>query len=152
MRTFGNIIWHIFFLGFLNSFIVFLIGGLLYITVIGAPLGQGLIQLSKFLLAPFTREMVKKKEVDIKQNKVLKAYGIIVTIVYFPLGIIIALIEIVSICLLFVSIIGIPGGIAIAKSLSTIINPVNKVCMTSAKANILKTEKAKKDIEKRKQK
>ena len=148
MRTFGNIIWHIFFLGFLNSFIVFLIGGLLYITVIGAPLGQGLIQLAKFLLAPFTREMVKKKDVNIKQNKAWKAYGIIVTIFYFPLGIIIAIIEIVSLCLLFISIIGIPGGIAIAKSLSTIINPVNKVCMSSTKANILKADKIKKNMDK----
>jgi hypothetical protein len=36
------------FMGFLTAAVTFLIGGLLVITVIGAPIGLGLIQLSKF--------------------------------------------------------------------------------------------------------
>ena len=54
MRTLGNILWHIPFLGFLSALGTFLIGGLMVITIIGAPLGLGLIQLSKFLLSPFS--------------------------------------------------------------------------------------------------
>ena len=49
MKTLGNILWHVPFLGFLTALGTFLVGGLLVITVIGAPLGLGLIQLSKFL-------------------------------------------------------------------------------------------------------
>lgn len=52
MRTLGNILWHFPFLGFLSALGTFLLGVILLITIIGAPLGLGLIQLSKFLLCP----------------------------------------------------------------------------------------------------
>jgi len=61
MRTLGNILWHVPFLGFLTALVTFLFGGLLVIPVIGAPIGLGLIQFSKFLLAPFSFAMISKK-------------------------------------------------------------------------------------------
>ncbi len=78
MRTLGNILWHIPFLGFLSAFFTFLIGGLLVITVIGAPIGLGLIQLSKFLLTPFSKSMISKSDLNTDQNKLWKTFGIIV--------------------------------------------------------------------------
>ena len=69
MRTLGNILWHVPFLGFLSALGTFLIGGLLVITVIGAPLGLGLIQLSKFLLTPFSSAMISKKDLKADQYK-----------------------------------------------------------------------------------
>ena len=44
MKTLGNILWHIPFLEFLSALGAFLLGGLLVITVIGAPIGINLIQ------------------------------------------------------------------------------------------------------------
>ena len=86
MRTLGNILWHVPFLGFLSALGTFLIGGLLVITVIGAPLGLGLIQLSKFLLTPFSSAMISKKDLKADQNKLWQTFGIIVRILYFPFG------------------------------------------------------------------
>jgi uncharacterized membrane protein YccF (DUF307 family) len=53
MRTFGNIIWHFPFLGFLTAASTFLLGLLFLVTVVGAPIGLGLMELGKFFLAPF---------------------------------------------------------------------------------------------------
>ncbi len=62
MRTLGNILWHVPFLGFLSALATFLLGGLLVITIIGAPIGLGLIQLSEFLLTPFSKSMIDKED------------------------------------------------------------------------------------------
>ena len=56
MRLLGNILWHFPFFGFVTSFFTFLTGGFLVLTVVGAPIGLGLIQHSKFLLSPFLQE------------------------------------------------------------------------------------------------
>ena len=142
MRTLGNIIWHIPFLGFLNAFVTFLIGGLLTITVIGAPLGLGLMQLSKFLLAPFTHSMVSGSEMNPNQNQYWKSFGIIVRILYFPFGLLLTVITLFQIVGLFISIVGIPVAMVLAKSLSTFLNPVNKTCVSKAVADELQRRKA----------
>lgn len=148
MRTLGNIIWHVPFLGFVNAFFTFLIGGLLCITVIGAPLGLGLIQLSKFLLTPFSKAMVSKSDLNQDQNKLWKTFGIIVRILYFPFGLILAIMTILQIVGLFVSLIGIPVALVLSKSLSTYFNPVNKKCVPVAVANELDKRKAKEQVDK----
>jgi len=148
MRTLGNIIWHIPFLGFLSALGTFLLGGLLVITVIGAPIGFGLIQLSKFLLAPFSNSMVSGSELNQDQNKLWKSFGFIVRIIYFPFGLFLAVAVIFQIVGLFITIIGIPIALVLAKSLSTYFNPVNKKCVSKAVANELEQRKAKEQIQK----
>ena len=128
MRTLGNIIWHFPFLGFLTAFWTFLIGGILVITVIGSPIGMGLIQLSKFMLTPFSSEMVNKSDIT-DQNKLWKAFGLIIRIIYFPFGLVLAIWTICQIIGLFISILGIPVALVLAKALGTYFNPVNKVCV-----------------------
>lgn len=66
MRTLANILWHVPFMGFLNALGTFLIGGLFVITLVGAPIGLGLIQLSRFLLTPFSSAMVSKRDLQAK--------------------------------------------------------------------------------------
>lgn len=70
MRTLGNIIWHIPFLGFLTAFWTFIIGGILTLTIVASPIGLGLMQLSRFLLTPFSMKMVSRNTLNKKQNKV----------------------------------------------------------------------------------
>jgi len=147
MKTLGNIIWHVPFLGFITALITFLWGGFLIITVIGAPIGLGLIQLSLFLLSPFSKTMIDKGEIDKHQNPIWKTYGYIVRIFYFPFGLILAILTIIQIICLFVTIIGIPIAIILAKSLSTYFNPVNKKCVPSSVANELEQRKAKEYVD-----
>ena len=150
MKTLGNILWHFPFLGFVNALLTFLLGGLLVITVVGAPIGLGLIQLSKFLLAPFSSSMVDKKDLNIDQNKLWKSFGFIIRILYFPFGLILVVFTIMEIAGLFVSIVGIPVAIVLAKSVSTFFNPVNKKCVpvAVAVADELQKQKAQNQINK----
>jgi uncharacterized membrane protein YccF (DUF307 family) len=148
MRTLGNILWHVPFLGFLSALGTFLIGGLLVITVIGAPLGLGLIQLSKFLLTPFSSAMISKKDLKADQNKLWQTFGIIVRILYFPFGLFLAVVTVFQIAGLFITIIGIPVALVLAKSLGTYFNPVNKTCVPKAVADEVASRKAKEQVDK----
>ncbi|MDX9848316.1 MAG: YccF domain-containing protein [Tenuifilaceae bacterium] len=129
MRTLANIIWHIPFLGFITAFWTFVIGVILTITIVASPIGLGLMQLARFLLTPFSMQMVSKNSLNQKQNVLWNAYGFIVRILYFPIGLVLAIVTICQIVGLFMSIVGIPVAIVLAKSLGTYFNPVNKVCV-----------------------
>jgi uncharacterized membrane protein YccF (DUF307 family) len=129
MRTLGNIIWHFPFFGFLNALFTFLVGGLFVIIVVGAPIGLGLIQLSRMYLTPFTMSMVSKNDLQAEQNKYWKTFGILIRIVYFPFGLFLCAVTVLQIAGLFISLIGIPVALVLAKSLSTYFNPVGKVCV-----------------------
>ena len=146
MRTLGNILWHFPFLGFLSALFTFLVGGLFVITVIGAPIGLGLIQLSKFLLAPFSSAMVSKKDLNLERNKLWKSFSLIVRIFYFPFGLFLAVATILQIACLFITIIGIPVALVLAKSLGTYFNPVNKKCVPKGVKDELESRKAKEQV------
>ncbi|MDR1866010.1 MAG: hypothetical protein LBR08_10620 [Bacteroidales bacterium] len=147
MRTLGNILWHVPFLGFMSALFTFLLGGLLVITVVGAPIGLGLIQLSKFLLTPFSSAMVSKSDLNVDQNKYWEVFGTVVRIIYFPLGLFLSVITVFQIVALFISIIGIPVALVLAKSLGTYFNPVGKSCVPRAVKEHLDQEKAKKQVD-----
>ncbi len=148
MKTLGNILWHVPFLGFLTALGAFLLGGILVLTVIGAPIGLGLIQLSKFLLTPFSSAMVSKTDLKTDQNKLWKTFGTIVRVIYFPFGLFLVVVTLVQIVFLFVSIFGIPVALVLAKSLGTYFNPVNKVCVPKAVEDEIGRRKAKVVVEK----
>jgi uncharacterized membrane protein YccF (DUF307 family) len=148
MKTIGNILWHFPFFGFVNAILVYLLGLILTATVIAAPIGLGLIEYGKFLFWPFGNAMVSKNDLSIEQNKGWKAYSLIVTILYFPFGLcllICAIFQVIALCL---SVIGIPAGIVIGKSLSTYLNPVNKKCVHSAVRNELENRKGQAQVDK----
>ena len=146
MRTLGNIIWHIPFLGFLSALWAFVIGGLLVITIIGSPIGLGLIELSKFLLTPFSMAMIDKSDLKTKQNILWRVFSVIIRIIYFPIGLILAIVTICQIVGLFVSLVGIPVALVLAKSLGTYFNPVNKVCVPVEVADEINQRKARRRV------
>ena len=129
MRTVGNILWHFPFLGFLQALVVFLVGGLMTITIIAAPIGLGWLQYSRFLLAPFSYEMVDAGLVGKQQNKYWKAYGTIIWILYLPIGIIAFIFGLLTTIVFAITIIGIPFAIVEAKSLKFYFKPVGKICV-----------------------
>ena len=147
MKTLGNLIWHFPFFGFVNAIIVYLCGLLLTITVIASPIGIGLMEFGKFLFWPFGNAMISKKELNINQNPVWKTYSTIIMILYLPFGIIMCICAIFQVAALFVSIIGIPAALVIAKSIGTYLNPVNKKCVHSAVAEEVDRRKAKEAVD-----
>ena len=127
MRTLANILWHFPFMGFLSAICTFFVGLLLIITIIGAPIGLGLLELAKFLMTPFSSEMINERKIHKRQNKLWLTYGFLVRILYFPFGLILSIVTVIQIIGLCISIIGIPLAIILAKSLKTYYNPYNKV-------------------------
>ncbi len=146
MRTLGNILWHFPFFGFLSALYTFFVGLFFLATIVGAPIGLGLMQHAKFLLKPFTSAMIDKGELQ-DQHPAWKVFGIVVRIFYFPFGLISAVLTILQIAGLFISIVGIPVALVLAKSLGTIFNPVNKTCVPKAVADELISQKAKMQVE-----
>jgi uncharacterized membrane protein YccF (DUF307 family) len=69
MRTLGNILWHFPFLGFLSAIFTMLLGLILTRTVMGAPIGLGLMEYGKFLFARFTHAMVSKLQLNVPQKE-----------------------------------------------------------------------------------
>lgn len=148
MKTLGNILWHIPFLGFVNAIVVYVLGLILVATVVAAPIGLGLMEFGKFLFWPFGNSMISKKELNVEQNKAWKIYSTIVMVLYFPFGLILAVLGAFQVAALFISLIGIPAALVVAKSLGTYLNPVNKKCVHSAVADELEKRKAQEAISK----
>jgi len=142
MKSLGNILWHFPFFGFVNAIVTYLFGLLLTVTVVAAPIGLGLMELGKFLFAPFGHAMISKSKMDQAKKEAIRAYNTswntysaIIMILYLPIGLILAVITIFQVAFLFISIIGIPPAIVIAKTIGTFFNPVYKVCVTQAVAD-----------------
>ncbi len=67
---------------------------------------------------------------------------------YLPFGILTSLVTIAQIFLLFITIIGIPVALVLAKSLPTYFNPVGKICVDSEFADELKRQRARDRVSK----
>jgi uncharacterized membrane protein YccF (DUF307 family) len=148
MRTLGNILWHFPFFGFLTAAFYWLLGLLLTILILPAPIGLGLMEFGKFLLAPFGQAMVSKTELKIEQNAAWQSYSTIVMILYIPFGLVFMVLNAVQVFALCLTIIGIPVALVIAKSLGTVLNPVNKICVSAAVADELERRKANAEVAK----
>ena len=148
MRTLGNILWHFPFFGFVTAIFYWLLGLLLTVLVVTAPLGLGLMEFSKFLFAPFGRAMVSKTDLKVEQNAVWQGYSTIIMILYLPFGLIFVVLGAVQVFVSCISIIGIPVALVIAKSLGTVLNPVNKVCVPSSVRDELARRQATADVAK----
>ena len=148
MKTLGKILWHFPFFGFINAIVVYLLGLILTATVIAAPIGLGLMEFGKFLFAPFGHAMISKSDLNVERNPAWKTYSTIVMIIYFPFGLILALLAVFQVAALFITIIGIPVALVVAKSLGTYLNPVNKKGVHSAVVDELESRKAKAEVAK----
>lgn len=105
-------------------------------TIVGLPIGLGLLQYSKFLFWPHGNAMISKSDLEVITEKERplwwKIFAWIVQILYFPIGLFCAVMGVIYGFLCLISIIGIPEGLVMMKSIGTLFNPVNKVVVPSA--------------------
>lgn len=144
MAALGNVLWHIPFLGFLSAFGLFIIGGILIVTVIAAPIGTGLWELGKFYLMPFGNRIVNAKDLGTpaSTNTAWRVWGWILLVLWLPLGALFAISIAIQCLLLCITIIGIPAAIASANSIPALFNPVGKKCVKREIAEELNRRKA----------
>lgn len=147
MRALGNVLWHFPFLGFLSATVTYLLGLLLTATVIAAPIGLGVMELGKFMYLPFGRALVKKSDLVETRSKAWQTYSTVIMILYLPLGLALSVVAALQVIGLCITIIGIPVGIVIAKSIGTYFNPVDKKCVSQAVADELERKKAQAQID-----
>lgn len=148
MRTIGNVLWHIPFLGFVNAIINYILGLIFTVTVVGAPLGLGLMEVGKFYLVPFGKTLVSKKDLNIEQSKAWNFLSIFVMIIYFPFGLVIAILTAIQGFFLLLTVIGIPAGLVVLKSVPMCLNPINKICVPTSVSEKLEQNKAEEEIKK----
>ena len=141
-----NILWHFPFFGFLFAFFYALFGVILCCTVILYPVGLGFFQIAWFLLTPFSSALVTRKELNLVRPKerstAATVFSTVITILYFPFGLIAAAGGLVAMIYAFLSIIGIPCGIVWFKLLPAIFMPVDKVRVPKAVADEIARIKA----------
>ena len=86
--------------------------------------------------------MVSKADLEIDQNPVWKTYSTIIMILYLPLGVLLLLVSVIQVVALCLTIVGIPVALVVAKSLGTLLNPVNKKCVPQDLADEVARRKA----------
>ena len=94
MKVLCNVIWHIPYLGFFIALCYAICGVLWCITIVGVPVGLGMFQLSLFMLTPFHKRLVSREDLEMltgeKQAIAVKSWFLIVRILYFPIGLLLA--------------------------------------------------------------
>lgn len=144
MKVLGNILWYCFF-GWVLALFVLGVGLFFTVTVVGAPIGLGLIEFGKFLFAPMTFEIENKADYKAMKGEVTSdaasTYGLICSIAYIPLGAAIAVCIGIFALAMSCTIVGLPIGITLAKSLPFIFNPVGKVCVNATEKEAVRQSK-----------
>ena len=145
MKTFLNIIWYFPFFGFVFAILTAINGLFWCLTVIGLPLGLGLLQIAKFLFAPHTYELISQKDLSAakgeSRNQAWVIFSAIIRVLYFPIGLLLAISYIFIAIANFISIIGIPNGLVYVKLIPAVFNRVGKVCVGGAIARKIRADK-----------
>ena len=156
MRILFNVLWHFPGLGFIAAVLAFVLGLILSATVILSPVGLGLLEYGKFLLAPCSRNMVRRKDVEGDyRSETWRIWSTVIWVVYLPFGVLLSVLLVVDMALFLVAslltIVGVPVAVfqayVIAKSLSTALNPVGKKCVHYLVAEEADRERAREKLD-----
>ncbi|MDE6548007.1 MAG: hypothetical protein K2L22_03320 [Muribaculaceae bacterium] len=146
MNIFWNILWIFPFFGWIWAILYGILGLCVCATIVGLPIGLGLLQYSKFLFWPHGNAMISKSDLEVITEKERplwwKIFAMIVRILYFPFGLINAILGTLYGFVCFITIIGIPEGLVMMKSIGTLFNPINKVMVPAALRDEIERVKA----------
>ena len=112
MSALGNLIWFVFG-GEVLALFWFIVSGLFYLTIIGAPIGKACFEFAKLSAFPFGKEIIKETELNGEQNisRSKKTINKILNIFWFPVGITLTVVYFILGIISFITIIGIPVGV-----------------------------------------
>jgi len=122
-----NFLWLIF--GGLIAGVLWLIfAGIMFLSIIGIPWGRAAFNIGLFTFLPFGREAISRRDLTGKDDIGTGSLGLLGNVIWFILaGIWLAIFHIVAGVACFVSIIGIPFGIAHLKLAGISLAPIGKV-------------------------
>ncbi len=134
MVSLFNIIWFIFF-GWWQALVFFVLSILFSITIIGIPLGKACFNFSRLSAFPYGKAIVRETFIKDKVSAVRRVGGIILNIIWIPVGIVSAVVYLISGIFAFFTIIGIPVGIVYIRMGKFLVFPVG--CKVVGKDDVM---------------
>ena len=119
MKTLGNIIWLVL-AGIWMAAAYVLAGVVMFITIIGIPLGIQAFKLAGFALWPFGRTVIRNPRSDVALSTIANVLWFIFCGIWLAIG------HVITGVLLMITIIGIPFGIASFKMAGLALVPFGK--------------------------
>jgi uncharacterized membrane protein YccF (DUF307 family) len=126
MNTLLNILWFIF-LGLVNGLGWFLVGAIMFISVVGIPWGRAYFTIGKFVLWSFGREAVDRRVSRGEKDIGTGSFGAVGNVIWFVFGgLWLAIGHLTTALILFVTLIGIPFGVQHLKIAGLALFPIGK--------------------------
>ncbi len=126
MRVIGNFLWFVFG-GIFMGFAWWILGCVMFITIIGIPWGKSCFVIGKFTFFPFGHEAIDREELSQEGDIGTSGLGMLGNIIWFIVaGFWLAIGHIISSIPLFISIIGIPFAIQHLKLAGISLAPIGK--------------------------
>ena len=130
-----NLIWFIFG-GEIVALLWLVLAGVFSVTIVGIPIGKACLQFAKLSAFPFGKEIIRETELKGEDNvsKARKIGGLVLNIVWFPIGLALAVIYVVMAVVSFITIVGIPAGVVQAKTAKFVLFPIGAKCVSKKQA------------------
>lgn len=130
-----NLIWFVFF-GWWQALTCLLLSLFFAITIVGIPIAKSLLQFAKLPAFPFGKEIIKETELKGTDNvsEIRKIFGIIVNIIWLPVGAMMAIMYVISGIVSFITIIDIPAGVVYIRSAKFVLWPIGAKCVSKKQA------------------
>ena len=130
-----NLIWFVFF-GWWQALTYLLLSLFFAITIVGIPIAKSLLQFAKLSAFPFGKEIIKETELKGTDNvsEIRKIFGIIVNIIWLPVGAMMAIMYVISGIVSFIIIIDIPAGVVYIRSAKFVLWPIGAKCVSKKQA------------------
>ena len=143
MRLIGNVIWFIFG-GAILGLVYLLFGALFSMTVIMHPIGKACFNIAKLMFAPFGKEIIKETELKGSDNVngARKAGGLIMNIIWLPIGIPLMFAHVFAGIAMFFGIITIPFGFVHFKLARIALWPIGAKVVSKELAGVARTANA----------
>lgn len=126
MNTLLNILWFLF-LGAVNGLGWFIVGVIMFISIVGIPWGRACFTIGVFVLWPFGRGFVDRRISRGEKDIGTGTLGAVGNVIWFVLGgLWLAIGHLTTALVLFVTIIGIPFGIQHLKIAGLALFPIGK--------------------------
>ena len=126
-----------------------LLGLLVFITIVGIPWGKACFVIGQFAFFPFGKEAVSRKDLSNKDDIGTGGFGVVGNIIWFIFaGVWLAIGHVLSAFLCFITIIGIPFGIQHLKLAGIALAPVGKTIVAKEVAAAARKQDAEASVAK----
>lgn len=142
MKAIGNLLWFILG-GFAMGLSWWILGCLMFVTILGIPWGRSCIVIGKFSFLPFGREAISRKDLKGEKDIGTGSLGLVGNIIWFVLaGFWLAIGHLTFAAANLITIIGIPFGIQHLKLAGVALMPIGKTIVTKELADAVRQENA----------